>query len=172
MRITPLDIRQAEFRTKMRGYDPLEVQNMLQMAAAELEGLIRENQNLRQELHTTVAKLSEMREKETLLRETLMEAQRTRQSVQESSRKEADLILAEADMRARELLNTTHRELNELRREIQALRNEKVRARNEIKASLKTFQTWVESDEQADRDKEPAEQRLHFFEPPTSATGS
>ncbi len=168
MRITPLDLRQTEFRTRLKGYDALEVQQVIQLAASELESLNRENMGLRQELHDAMQKLAEMGDKEALLKETLMEAQRTRQSLSESAKKEAELVIADAELRARELLSSTHGTLNELQRQIVELRYEKVRMRNEMRASLKTLTTIVDADEEADNANDPVEKRLHFFEPPAA----
>ena len=50
MNITPLDIQQQQFKGKMLGgLDPLDVDAFLQMVAAEMESLIRENSELKEQ---------------------------------------------------------------------------------------------------------------------------
>ena len=49
MKVTPLDLRQAQFRSKLRGFDPDEVTPFLADAAYELEQALKEIDRLRQE---------------------------------------------------------------------------------------------------------------------------
>lgn len=166
MRITALDLRRAEFGNRFRGYDPLEVQQLLQLAAGEIESLVRENLALRNDLQDALNKLTEMREKEVLLRETLMEAQRTRQQTRESAQKEAELVIADAEVRARQLVQDAHIRLTEVQRQIHDLRVEKERMRTHMTSSVDAMRMMLEADEQRDRQLDPTEGRLHFFEIP------
>ena len=61
MKVTPLDLRQQQFKTVMRGYDRGEVASFLQEAADDYETALRENDKLRQELEKLQAVLGEHR---------------------------------------------------------------------------------------------------------------
>ena len=50
MKITPLDIQQMVFRTKLRGYDREEVYRFLEELAQTVESLNRDNAMLRERL--------------------------------------------------------------------------------------------------------------------------
>jgi len=167
MKISALDLRQAQFRLSWRGYNPMEVQQILQMAAAELETLVRENEALRNELQDAVGKLSEKREQEGLLRDTLMEAQKARQGLEEAARREAEVVIADAEMKARELILDAHRSLNDMTRQLADIRKEKIWLRNEVRSGVKTLIDWLDTDEEIEKEEEDGqESRLHFFAPP------
>ena len=52
MRLTPLDIREQQFRRVMRGMEPEEVTAFLASVASEFEVLLTENKELKQRLGT------------------------------------------------------------------------------------------------------------------------
>ena len=71
MNITPLDIKQKQFRLKFRGFDMSEVDSFLEDVTAEMETMMRENDQLRTENQALQASLSEFKETEKNLRDTL-----------------------------------------------------------------------------------------------------
>ena len=163
MRVTALDLRKAEFRVRLRGYDADDVHEWLELAAEEIERLSAENHSLRDELKDAVQKLSEVREKDRLLKDTLFEAQRTRHSLEESSKKEAQLIIAEAELQAKQLLNESYMKLNTIRQTMIDLRNEKSRVRHTMRASLEVMIKSIDRDEKEDAD-DPIHAQLHLLE--------
>ncbi|MDH3809614.1 MAG: DivIVA domain-containing protein, partial [Desulfuromonadales bacterium] len=72
MRISPIDIQQKQFKSRPFGYEKAGVDQFLEMLAEELERLIGKNQNLQEALDRVNATLSEMREREETLKETLV----------------------------------------------------------------------------------------------------
>ena len=76
MRIAPLDLRQQRFKTSMRGFDKTEVVAFLTEAADDYEHALREIDRLRQDLMRMEALLTEHRDREANLRNTLLTAQR------------------------------------------------------------------------------------------------
>jgi len=72
MSVTPIDMRQREFGTAMRGFDRGEVTAFLVEAAGEYELALRENDRLRQEIIRLEASLHQFRELEGSLKSTLM----------------------------------------------------------------------------------------------------
>ncbi len=125
MRLTPLDIKKQEFRRVLRGYDPDEVDTFLEMVAEEYESLIREKNELADEVLKLRTQLRDYQEVERTLKETLMTAQQTINESKESSRREADLIIREAHVKADEILEDARKELSELKNEILMLRSQK-----------------------------------------------
>ena len=62
MKITPLDIQQQQFKGKMfGGLDPEDVDTFLQLVAGELEELIRENTELKDQARRVAANMEEMK---------------------------------------------------------------------------------------------------------------
>lgn len=125
MRLTPLDIKKQEFRRTFRGYDPAEVDAFLEMVADEYEELVREKNDLADEVLKLRTQLRDYQEVERSLKETLLAAQQTMAESRESSRREAELIIREAQVKAEEILEGARKQLAELRNEILTLRSQK-----------------------------------------------
>ena len=82
MNVTPLDLRQQQFRTAMRGFDKDEVTAFLAEAADDYAGAMREADRLRQEVARLEGVVNEHREHERNLRNTLLTAQRLADEIQ------------------------------------------------------------------------------------------
>src|SRR6188472_3829282 len=93
MRIAPLDLRQQRFRTALRGFDRTEVVAFLTEAADDYEHALREIDRLRQDLLRMEALLSEHRDREANLRNTLLTAQRLADEVKTAAENEAKMIV-------------------------------------------------------------------------------
>jgi len=125
VKLTPLDIRKQEFKRTMRGLDPDEVEAFLSMVADELEMIIRERNQLNDELIKLRTQLKDYQQVEHTLRETLVKAQNTVEESRANSRREAELILHEAELKAEEIVKDAKDELNNLKNEIALLRVQK-----------------------------------------------
>ena len=109
----------------MRGLDQEEVEAFLSMIADEFEILIREKNQLNDDVLKLRTQLRDYQHVEQTLRETLVSA---RQSVEESkanSQKQAEMILREADLRSEQILEDAKEKLMELRNEIRLLKSQK-----------------------------------------------
>ncbi|MGD2060406.1 MAG: DivIVA domain-containing protein [Acidimicrobiia bacterium] len=106
--VTPDALRQAEFRTSFRGYDPAEVETMLRAAAARLEEIDAERRRLVERLEETPSKDLET-EFETVGREVSAILQTAREAA-ESMRERASLDAAKWRSEAMEEADTTRRE--------------------------------------------------------------
>ena len=100
MRITPLDIQQKQFKIKFRGFDVEEVYAFLEIVREEMEDLLRENANLKENIQRSENQIREYRDMETTLRETLMTAQQMVEDYRTNARKEAELLVKEAETKA------------------------------------------------------------------------
>src|SRR5665647_2461897 len=100
MKISPLDIQQQQFKVKtFRGLDPEDVDAFLQSLAGEMEFLIRENDQMKEQQSRQNRELLDLAEKERELRETLLSAQRVIEEMKNNARKEAELIVSEAEIK-------------------------------------------------------------------------
>jgi len=137
--ISPLDVQQQQFKGKMfGGLDPEDVDAFLQLVAGELEDLIRENTELKEQARRVAADMDEMKEKEVTLRETMLAAQRITEEMKSSSQKEATLLISEADLKAESILADANRKLADLKSQIQDLRREKIQFETALKSLLDT----------------------------------
>jgi cell division initiation protein len=111
MRLSPLDIQSQQFRQKLKGLDPREVENFLELAATEFEELIRENGKLKEKLARLSNQHEELKQREQTLKETMMTAQKITEDMKASARKEAEIILKEAELKAEKMIDDAHRKL-------------------------------------------------------------
>ena len=99
----PLEITSKEFRRTMRGCDPREVKDFLEKVAAELGRAMAEKAALAAELEAVKDSLAKYHELEDAIKETLLLAQRTKDDVLESAKKQAELIVEEAHHQGRKI---------------------------------------------------------------------
>jgi len=125
LRLTPLDIKKQEFKRIMRGYDPEEVNNFLEMVAEEFETLQREKNRLDDETLKLRTQLHDYQEVERTLKQTLMNAQESMQLSRDNSRREADLTLREAELQADKIVDEARKRLAELKNELLVVRAQK-----------------------------------------------
>lgn len=148
MKISPLDIQQQQFRVKMfRGLDPDDVDSFLQTVAGEMEGLIRENNELKETQARHNRDVLDMAEKERELRETLLSAQRVIEEMKANARKEAELIVSEAELKGERIVADAERQLGELKARIEDIRRQKVQFEMSLKGLLDSFARQLAGDE-------------------------
>jgi len=135
MKITPLDIQQQQFRVRFRGFDMVEVDNFLDLAANEFEELLRENNRLKEEDHQKAEKILQLERAERDLHNALISAQQICEEMKNQARKEGELIIEEAKGNARKILQTAQGQAMQIETEIARLQ----RQRAEFEASLKSI---------------------------------
>ncbi len=153
MKIAPLDFRQVRFGSAVRGFNRAEVASFLSEAAADYEQAIRDADRLRQEVGTLQNQLEEHRQREATLRDTLLTAQRVSAQVQESAKREAQLIVREARGQADEMTRTAGAQCQDVEREITNLRRKRTDVEASIEGSIVALRHALESVKQQDRDR-------------------
>jgi len=139
VRITPIDIQQQHFKSKMfGGYSQEEVDHFLEQVAEELEILTVDGQQLRDELSRTRLALEDLQNREATLKETLITTQRMTDDLKANARREAELIIANAQLRAEQLLQQNEDRRVKMVAEIQALRREKVAFETNLRMAIES----------------------------------
>jgi cell division initiation protein len=139
MRIAPLDLRQPRFKLGLRGFDRTEVVAFLTEAADDYEHALREIDRLRQDLSRMEALLTEHREREANLRDTLLTAQRLSDEMKHLAETEAKMIVREAQGRADLLLQKAQARLEEVERDITELRLRRRDVEGSVEASIQAL---------------------------------
>jgi cell division initiation protein len=154
MRIAPLDLRQQRFRMALRGFDRTEVVAFLTEAADDYEHALREIDRLRQDLLRGEALLSEHRERETNLRNTLLTAQRLADEVRAAAENEGKMIVREAQGRADLLLQKAGARLEEIERDITELRLRRRGVEGSLESSIQALYHALEFIREQDKPDE------------------
>ena len=148
MKITPIDIQQQQFKGKMfGGLDQEDVDAFLQSVATEMENLVRENNDLKEQQARQGREMVDLAEKEKELRDILLGAQRITEDMKVNARKEADLIVSEAELKAERIIADAERQLGDLKARIEDVRRQKVQFEMSLKGLLDSYARQLSGDE-------------------------
>ena len=148
MNISPLDIQQQQFKVKtFRGLDPDDVDAFLQTVAGEMEELIRENNQLKEQQSRQSRELLDLAGKERELRETLLSAQRVIEEMKANARKEAELIVTDAELKGERIIADAERQLVSLKSQVEEVRRQKIQFEMSFKGILESFSRQLSNDE-------------------------
>lgn len=149
MKITPLDIQQQQFKGKMiGGLDSEDVDAFLQVVAQEMEMLIRENTELKEQQSRNAAAIAAMEGQESKLRDAVLAAQQISEDMKANARKEATLLISEAELKGERILADAEKKLVELNNQIQELRREKLQFETALKSLLDTHYKMLSLNEE------------------------
>ncbi len=151
MRIAPLDLRQQRFKTVVRGFDKTEVVAFMTEAADDYEHALREIDRLRQDLIRVESLLTEHRDREANLRNTLLTAQRLADEIKDAAQNEAKLVVKEAQGRADLLLQKAQVRLEEVERDINEMRLRRRGVESSLEASIQALYHALEFIRDQDR---------------------
>jgi cell division initiation protein len=149
VKITPLDIQQQQFKGKLLGgLDPEDVDGFLQQVAQEMEDLVRENTELKEQSRRAIAEKEEMSRREADIRETMLAAQKITEEMKANAQKEANLLLSEAELKAEKIVADAENRLVQLNNQIQELRREKLQFETALKSLLDTHYKMLSLNEE------------------------
>jgi cell division initiation protein len=148
MRLTPLDIQQMVFKTRMRGYDCQEVKHFLEDLAQTVESLNHENGALREKVAATEEQLNALKKAETTLTHTLISTQAMADDMKEIAQRDAALLVKEAEFKAAEILREARQEFVALQREISDIRKQRLLGIERLRSTLRTFERVLEIEEE------------------------
>ena len=101
MALTPVEIRHVRLGRRIFGYSRTATNSLLDEIATSFEDVWRERADLTDKVEQLEGDLVRYRELESLLRATLVSAERTAAELKDQARREADLIVGEAHSEAR-----------------------------------------------------------------------
>jgi cell division initiation protein len=155
MRITPHDIRQQQFSSKMlKGYDPQEVDAFLDDVAEDYEAILKEMAMLREQITAQEERARGVTDRERTLQETLITTQRLVEDMKTAARREADLIVSEAELRGEKAMEAARGEEARLRADIHALKRMRRQLVEDLCATLERYQRMIGGDLTELRDAE------------------
>jgi len=134
MKISPMDIQRQVFSRRLRGCDREEVRTYLNLVAEEVNMLQRERDAFEQEVQSLQSVVDEHRQRETILKNTLLTAQRVSEEIRDNARKSAEATVREAELQADRLLELAQQRAHEVERGILELRGHRSSLRTDIRA--------------------------------------
>jgi cell division initiation protein len=166
MKLSPSDVQRQTFGTKFRGFDPDEVRAFLAAVAEEMVQLQRDKDRIEQELRHLEQIVGEHREREAILKNTLLTAQKAAEDIRESARREADTVVKQAEIQGDRLLELAQSRSHEVERGILELRAHRTSIRTDIRALLQRLTHVLDLQEEAE-----LEDNLRFLRRREEASG-
>lgn len=124
MQLTPVEVRHFDgLRRGLLGYKRAHVHRLMDEIADSFESVWRERAELVERVEALEEELGRHVELETLLRSTLVSAERASHDMRDQARRESDVILAEANAEARRILRETISEKEQLLGEVRKIRS-------------------------------------------------
>jgi cell division initiation protein len=122
MALTPVEIRHVKLGRGLTGYRRTATDRLLEEIVDSFEEVWRERADLQDKNERLESDIARYRDLETLLRKTLVTAERSAEELQEQARREADVVLAEARLEARKITQDAFADRDRLRAEASRIR--------------------------------------------------
>jgi cell division initiation protein len=152
MRITPLDIQQKQFATRFRGFDMEEVDSFLELIREEMEELLRENANLREDARRFEKQLKEYKNIEVTLRDTLVKTQEMVEEYKTTAIKDAELVKKEAELKAEEIVRGAQERVVKIHEDITDLKGIRRHFKEEVRRLIESHLGMLEFDKEREKE--------------------
>ena len=155
MHLTPLDIQKQTFSRSLKGYNPDDVRAYLHLIAEEIERLLRDVDRLGRENAMLREDLQEHSQREQILKDTLLSAQKVSEEVRATARKEAELIVKDAELLSERLIGQAMSRVADLEKSIMDLKIERRASRNKVQGIVDTVQQILMLDAEEEANDQP-----------------
>lgn len=146
MALTPLDIQKNRFSVKMRGYDPHEVEEFLELVAEEVSAKLAEIERLEQEVRYYRQRVEEGERREHQLQETLVRAQKVADEITEGAEREARVVVREAEITGDRIVQQATEQAAKIDRKVDELRTRRRELLLRFRNTLDLFDQMVEAE--------------------------
>ena len=150
MKISPMDIQRQTFARKLRGFDREEVRTYLSLVAEEVAAVQRDRDTFEQQVQQLHGLIDEHREREVILKNTLLTAQRVSEEIRDNARKHSESVVHEAGLQADRLLELAQDRAHEVERGILDLRAQRSSLRTDIRAIVTKLTQLLDLQEEAE----------------------
>ncbi|MEI6079494.1 MAG: DivIVA domain-containing protein [bacterium] len=137
-KLTGMDIQLRDFSRSLRGYDMNEVRNFLDEVSRQIESLEFENRALKDKLREKELMLIEYKEREGMLKDTMVTAQKVTEGIKKDANKECLQIITQAKMRADAMVRDARQTMKRTIDEINNLKKQKMELTSSLRSILET----------------------------------
>lgn len=153
--LTPLEIQKQTFSRALKGYSPDEVRAYLHLVAEEIERLLRENDRYARDVNELREDVEDHTNRERILKDTLLSAQKVAEDLTANARKEAELIVKDAELLAERLVSQAMQRVGDLEKTIGELRMQRRAARGKLTTTIDLIQQLIALDVEEEASEEP-----------------
>ncbi len=157
MKITPLDIRKQKFETRLRGLDADAVESFLFLVAEEMESILKEKEELKEQVGRLAAELKSFTGREKILKDTLYTAQQTADEQRRNAEKEAQTIIKQAELMSQQLVHQARDKIVAMQKDISELKLDRYNLKNEIRAIIDRYDKILDIIDEEEKEREKLE---------------
>ncbi len=139
MTITPNEIADRKFTVRFKGYDRQEVNSFLEEVANVLADLIKDRNELRDDVLALEKRISKLKDQEAEFRKALTAAHQLAGDMKANAEKEAEIIIQRAMSDAERIVAEAHQEAINLEGRLRQLRMLQREAVEKIRSSMEGF---------------------------------
>lgn len=151
---SPMEIQEMQFNPARKGYDIEEVRSFLMSMAEQVETLLKEKEKMRRELDFAREELMGHKQREQILKDTLLTAQKVAKDLKEQSEREGEVIIKEAELKADNLYREASKKIVEQEQQIRDLKLSRNRLYLEMEQTLQRFQKFLKEEQERGVKKE------------------
>ncbi|GAF35775.1 DivIVA domain-containing protein [Lentilactobacillus farraginis] len=144
MVLSPQDIHNKEFSTKLRGYNIDEVNDFLDQIIKDYQIILEENKDLRSQLSESKDKLSYFNDLKDSLNQSILVAQEAADKVKSNSKKEAEITNREAQKKADDIIQTANEKSNHILEEASKRAKKLAIETDDLKKNTRVFRQRLE----------------------------
>lgn len=144
MRISPLDILQQKFKTKIKGYDPEEVEAFLNLVAEDYKKANEEISRLTEKIEEQKKEVEELLAREKVLKEAIISTKKISEQIQFNAENEATNIIKQAEMMSQTIMDQARNEVSKIKNEIDKLRDFRKQSYLKLESELGLFQKTLD----------------------------
>lgn len=151
MALTPLDVRKHTFAQKLRGLDPVEVEQFLGLVAEELSRRIEDVERLERDNRQLGARLAEIEKRERQLQDAILRGKTVSDEMIATSQREAQLLVKEAEIHADRLVTQAMERAQGIENRISELRTRRKELQLKLRGTLELFSQILEAEMEDER---------------------
>ncbi len=157
MRIDPSEIKGKKFGLSFRGYNQIEVDKFLKKIGEDYQEVLEEGRASSEELEKLKKEIKHHISREERIEQTLISAQKSAQSIDESSQERGRLMIKEAEIKAKKIIQEGEESLQKLKNEMAKLQGQKRLFLAKLKALIQTHTELLHFYEEESVEKEEEE---------------
>ncbi|XPV74849.1 MAG: DivIVA domain-containing protein [Desulfovibrio sp.] len=163
MSLSKIDLLNKQFTSKVYGYSREEVDLFLQEIADVLGRYAEDRKKLVRKVKLMEKQLEEARQRDEVMRETLLSTQKMIEEIKSGASKEAEQILAEANNKAEQAVQQGHSRLAQLHEEVEGLKRQRTVFQSQLRGLLETHMRLLDSETPESAKLEELESKLRYL---------
>lgn len=149
-KITPVELQKRDFETRRRGYDQESVRSFLLSVSEDFEEILRENQELQARIRRLEEENFDHREREKILKETLLSAQKLSEEMKANARRESEVVVRQAELAGERITREALEHSAQVEKAIRELKLQRTQFRTRLYSMLEMFASVLEFDREED----------------------